>query len=140
MCQPRYEKCNASRSATRQVLDALPHSLEDNYVSNSWTLQSRWETPHTKLQEFFARDPSIPVEHLLHVKKPCDLISKSRACDDLPFTSGHLWGISLPTLGNAQTDREALHYEWTERQPLEAATSNTLTETSNSPDAGRTLI
>ena len=99
---------NAFRSPTEQTPDVSPHSLNDDVFGMIEHFHHNEQSPPKKLRGSFVRDTSIPVEHLLQEalwpdqQQPSGFHPERRP--SLPRQE-----ISLPTLGDAQTDKEALH-------------------------------
>ncbi|KAG9199701.1 hypothetical protein G6514_008256 [Epicoccum nigrum] len=104
-----HDEWNAFRSATEQTLDVFPHSLEDDSFGMMEHFNNKEQNPSKRLRGSFDRDTSIPVEHLLHEalwpeqQQPGSFHQERR-----PSPSGQ--DTSLPMLGDAHTDKEALHY------------------------------
>jgi hypothetical protein len=103
-----HNEWNAFRSPTEQTLDVFPHSLNDDSFGMIEHFNHNEQSPPKKLRGSFVRDTSIPVEHLLHEALWPDQQQSSgfhpERRPSLPRQE-----ISLPTLGDAQTEKEALH-------------------------------
>jgi len=102
-----HDEWNAFRSPTEQTLDVFPHSLDDDSFGMIEHFDHNEQSTPKRLRESFVRDTSIPVEHLLHEALWPDQ-HQSGGFHPERRHSVPRQDISLPTLGDAQTDKEVL--------------------------------
>ena len=102
-----HDEWNAFRSPTEQTLDVFPHSLDNDSFGMIEHFDHNEQSTPKRLRESFVRDTSIPVEHLLHEALWPDQ-HQSGGFHPERRPSVPRQDISLPTLGDAQTDKEVL--------------------------------
>jgi hypothetical protein len=102
-----HDEWNAFRSPIEQTLDVFAHSLNDDSFGLIDHFDHKEQSPSKRLRGSFVRDTSIPVEHLLHEALWPDQ-QQSGGFHPERRPSLPRQDISLPTLGDAQIDKEAL--------------------------------
>lgn len=102
-----HDDWNTFRSPTEQTLDTFAHSLADDSFGMIEHFNHNEQSPPKRLRGSCVRDTSIPVEHLLHEALWPDQ-QQSGSFHPERRTSLPRQETSLPTSGDAQTDKDVL--------------------------------